>query len=54
MVTRFVITEPPLFQVFKRLELEVGTYVVIPTTFKPETEGDFLLRIFSEDKANVK
>eukprot|EP00116_Pleurobrachia_bachei_P005036 sb/3465298/ len=41
-------------QVFKRLELEVGTYVVIPTTFKPETEGDFLLRIFSEDKANVK
>jgi len=41
-------------QVFKRLELEVGTYVIIPTTFKPETEGDFLLRLFSEDKANLK
>lgn len=41
-------------QVFKRLELEVGTYVIIPTSFKPETEGEFLLRLFSEDKANLK
>jgi len=41
-------------QVFKRLELEVGTYAIIPTAFKPETEGDFLLRLFSEDKANLQ
>lgn len=41
-------------QVFKRLELEVGTYVIVPTTFKPDTEGHFLLRLFSEDEANLK
>eukprot|EP00116_Pleurobrachia_bachei_P002496 sb/3462758/ len=53
VMTKYLTPSSPS-QVFKRLELEVGTYVVIPTTFKPETEGDFLLRIFSEDKANVK
>ena len=28
--------------------------MIVPTTFKPDTEGHFLLRLFSEDEANLK
>ncbi|KAM8903444.1 calpain-5a isoform 2-T2 [Spinachia spinachia] len=34
--------------VFKRTELTEGRYVIIPTTFDPGLEGDFLLRIFTD------
>uniref|UniRef100_A0A8C4DZT5 Calpain 5a n=2 Tax=Dicentrarchus labrax TaxID=13489 RepID=A0A8C4DZT5_DICLA len=34
--------------VFLRIDLKEGRYVVIPTTFKPGQEGDFLLRIFTD------
>ena len=35
-------------QVHTRMKLRPGTYVIIPTTEKPNIEADFLLRIFSE------
>ena len=38
-------------QVHTRMKLRPGTYVIIPTTEKPNMEADFLLRIFSEKAA---
>ena len=35
-------------QVNTRMKLTPGTYVIVPTTYKPNMEADFLLRIFSE------
>ena len=35
-------------QVNTRMKLTPGTYVIIPSTYKPNMEADFLLRIFSE------
>ncbi|KAM4590544.1 calpain-5-like [Fundulus diaphanus] len=34
--------------VFLRIELTEGRYVIIPTTFNPGLEGEFLLRIFAD------
>ena len=31
-----------------RFELKPGSYVILPTTYEPGQEGDFLLRIFAE------
>ncbi|XP_022594264.1 calpain-5 isoform X2 [Seriola dumerili] len=40
--------------VFLRIELPEGRYVIIPTTFDPGLEGDFLLRIFSDVSSDCK
>uniref|UniRef100_A0A6Q2ZDE2 Calpain 5a n=1 Tax=Esox lucius TaxID=8010 RepID=A0A6Q2ZDE2_ESOLU len=40
--------------VFLRCELKEGRYVVIPTTFDPALEGDYLLRIFTDIPADCR
>ncbi|KAI3353965.1 hypothetical protein L3Q82_018453 [Scortum barcoo] len=40
--------------VFKRINLMEGRYVIIPTTFDPGLEGDFLLRIFTDVPSDCK
>lgn len=35
-------------EVSGRFKLKPGTYIIIPSTFDPNHEGDFLLRIYAE------
>ena len=40
-------------EVFGRFSLTKGSYIIIPATFLPNTEAEFLLRIFSQEKINL-
>ena len=37
-----------------RFKFVPGTYVFVPSTFDPNQDGDFLLRIFAEKMTKVK
>lgn len=40
-------------EVSERFTLPPGKYLLVPTTFQPHHEADFLIRIFSEKKAGA-
>ncbi|RVE76698.1 hypothetical protein OJAV_G00011230 [Oryzias javanicus] len=40
-------------EVSERFTLPPGKYLLVPTTFQPHQEADFLIRIFSEKKADA-
>uniref|UniRef100_A0A3Q0S015 Calpain 9 n=1 Tax=Amphilophus citrinellus TaxID=61819 RepID=A0A3Q0S015_AMPCI len=42
-----------LREVAERFTLPPGKYLVVPTTFQPHHEADFLIRVFSEKKAEA-
>uniref|UniRef100_A0A8C7YY46 Calpain 9 n=1 Tax=Oryzias sinensis TaxID=183150 RepID=A0A8C7YY46_9TELE len=41
-------------EVSERFTLPPGKYLLVPTTYQPHQEADFIIRIFSEKKADIK
>jgi len=42
-----------LREICERHQLQPGNYVIVPSTFEPGEEGDFILRFYSERPADA-
>lgn len=40
--------------IFLREQLKEGRYVIIPTTFKPDETGEFILRMFTSKDPDAR
>lgn len=40
--------------VFMRCTLHQGRYVIIPTTFKPQSLGDYMIRMFTDVESDCR
>ena len=53
-----VVARPPSFvnlrEVSCRFKLSPGVYAIVPSSFEPNEEGEFILRVFSEKKSNME
>ncbi|ODM97216.1 Calpain-B [Orchesella cincta] len=43
-----------LREVCSRFSLNPGTYVIVPSTFEPNEEGEFIIRVFTESRVEMK
>lgn len=43
-----------LREVSEHYELKLGKYIIIPCTYEPNQESEFLLRIFTETKSEAE
>ena len=43
-----------LREVSCRFKLPPGNYCIVPSTFEPNEEGEFIIRVFSEKKNNME
>ena len=43
-----------LREVTHRFSLPPGKYVVVPSTFNPKEQGDFIVRVFSEKEQSAQ
>jgi len=41
-------------EVFVRLELDPGRYIIVPSTFEPNTPGQFLLRVYTDHSNHMR
>jgi len=49
-----ILTIAFFLQVCARFKLPPGHYLIVPSTFDPNEEGEFIIRVFSETQNNME